>query len=267
MNKKNNNFDNWIPYKCIVEYNGYNYFGWQKQQNNITIQEKIENVLEKIFKKKQNIQGASRTDAGVHAYGQVFKFFAPFKYNLEHIQKIINGSLPNDIHIKEINFCESNFSPRFDAKKKLYNYFISNTKNNIFQNPYMLYHPKKFDIELFKKALSLFVGTHDLISFATLEKDLEGINTIKTIYKCDLEILKNNIIRVSIVGNNFLKYMIRRIVGAALQVAYNKISIEELKNAIYNQEKLKFVYKVSPNGLILTQITYTDNAILTDLEI
>lgn len=247
----------WQYYKAIVSYDGTHYYGWQSQSNKKTIQDTIERALEKIFRYKQKIIGASRTDAGVHAWGQVFTFYAPHIIELNKLQSIINNTLPENIIILELTKISTDFHPRFLAKKKVYQYLISQYKTPPSINFFIYHEPSPFSIDFLSQCLQIFIGTHDFRSFASEPKEK---NTIKTIY--DIKISKsNNIIIITFIGRGFLRYMIKRLVGAALYAAKkNRFSL--LKD-IFNQRNSFNNLPVMPSkGLLLKNVIYDETEII-----
>jgi tRNA pseudouridine38-40 synthase len=242
-------------YKAIVSYQGTYFHGWQSQKDNTTIQDTIELVLNKLFNFKQRIIGASRTDAGVHASGQVFSFYAPSVINVEKLFHLINNNLPDSIMINKIEVAEDNFHPRFHAKKKIYQYLISNKKLSPSINFFILHYKKEFDIEIFHKCSHLFLGTHDFRSFCTTEKDK---NTIRTIYDINIELI-NNIYIVNIIGNGFLRYMIRRLLGAILYIATKKKDINYIKTILLATNANNKLITLPAKGLLLKSILYNED--------
>ncbi len=247
-----------IYYKATVSYQGTYFYGWQSQKENITVQDCIEKTLYKIFKFHQRIIGASRTDSGVHAFGQVFSFYAPKEINQEKLLSVINNSLPDTIYINNIEIAEINFHPRFDAKKKVYQYLISTKKLSPAINFFILHYQKNFDIEILEKCCKIFIGTHDFKSFCATEKEK---NTIRTIYNIDIT-LNNDIYIITIIGNGFLRYMIRRIIGAAIYTATKKSGIDNIENLLYGNNTTNNNIKTLPaKGLLLNNIIYNENII------
>lgn len=244
-----------LYYKAIVSYQGTHFHGWQSQKNNITIQDTIESTLYKIFNFHQRIIGASRTDAGVHAYGQVFSFYAPAAIIQDKLLLLINHNLPDTIMIHHLEKINTNFHPRFHAIKKTYQYLISKEKLSPAINFFILHYQKSFDITIFKNCCQIFFGTHDFKSFCTLD---ENKNTIRTIYNIDIESI-NNIYIITIIGNGFLRYMIRRLLGAALYAATKKINIHYIENILKSTLANNQLLTLPAKGLLLKNIVYDEN--------
>jgi tRNA pseudouridine38-40 synthase len=249
-------------YKGIVFYEGTNYQGWQSQKNKLAVQDIIEKTFFKIWKIDQKIEGASRTDSGVHAYGQVVKFKSPINsVDLKYLKKIINENLPKDIFLREIDFCSEDFSPRFDAKKKLYNYFISSEKQNPIKSKFIHWYKYKYDFDIFNESLSKFIGTHDFTAYSTGSKEK---NAIRTIYKCESKKINEEIVVISIEGNGFLKYMVRRMIAAAITIATKGYKIGTINEYLENKNCCNHLYNMPPEGLILSEIAYEQDKILKD---
>lgn len=209
-----------LNFKLDISYNGKNYSGWQKQKDRITIQQTIEDALKKIFKiDKIVLIGASRTDAGAHAYHQIANFKLPEKFNLspEVLLKQLNNLLPDDIRINSVKKVSENFHSRFDAIKREYRYYIYNdTVLSPFFKDFTYFYPYKIDFGLLKKTVRFLKGEHNFIYFANISKS-NIKNTMRRIYKfCFYK--KKNIITFVIIGNGFLKGMIRNMIGTILKI-------------------------------------------------
>ena len=249
---------NLIYYKAIVSYQGTYFNGWQSQKDNKSIQDSIELTLYKIFNFHQRIIGASRTDAGVHAYGQVFSFYAPAMIHKEKLHHLINNCLPDTIKINTIEVVENDFHPRFHAKKKIYQYLISQQKLSPSINFFILHYENYFDIEILKNCCSLFLGTHNFKGFSTIKKN-EIKNTIKTIYDINISIT-NDIYIITIIGSGFLRYMIRRLIGAALYISSGKSNIHYIENILKETNNNNNNLMTLPaKGLLLKNIIYNDD--------
>lgn len=246
-------FQDWNIYQTKVSYIGTSFQGWQSQLNKNTIQDTIEQALFKIFKKKQKIIGASRTDAGVHANGQVFIFQAPL-IEINKLTKLINETLPDTIYIFDTTLSENNFHPRFDAKKKIYEYKFAYQKQPPYQAMF-IHQEKKYQIQpdTFLEYTEIFIGTHDFRSFCSesIEK-----NSIRTIFDISLNI-QNNIYTVTFIGNGFLRYMIRRLLGAIIE-CNSKNNKKILKKIFLEKNKRNHFYSMPAKGLSLQKIIYNN---------
>lgn len=238
---------------CKVSYDGSNYYGYQKQNNEITIQEVIENCLNKICKKPVIIHSSGRTDAKVHAYGQMFHFDTELNMNEDNWFKALNSLLPKDIRIKKVYLVDDDFHSRFNAKIKNYIYKINIGEYNLFEKDYITQINKKLNIYKIQEAIDLFIGTHDFRNFcANNEKD---IDYIRTIYSIDV-IEKDNYIELSFKGNGFKRYMIRMIVGTILEYSKGRIDLSYIEDRLDTVEFNTTQYNAQPEGLYLNKVIY-----------
>jgi len=241
-----------MRYKAIVSYDGTNYAGWQKQNNQLSIQEVIENALFKLTQTEINVTAAGRTDSKVHADNQVFHFdtdkqFKDFKHSL-------NSQLPPDIYVKSIQQVKDDFHARFDATKKEYIYKINMGEYNPILNNHVNQLCQSLDILKMQQASSIFIGEHDFTSFnaTTLE---EMPNQIRTIYSIEFE-QKEDLLLIHVIGNGFLRHMVRMIVGSLIQVGLGKKSKADLEKTLQQKDKTANHYNAEAQGLYLHKIWY-----------
>lgn len=240
---------------ATVSYNGANYKGWQKQPNGITIQEKIEGELSRYFNREIVIYGSGRTDAGVHALGQRFHFdLEEEQVDLDRLIYSLNSMLPPDIKIEDMEQVDSDFHARYSAKEKIYGYsIILDSKDVLFYN-IMYTCPYQIDVELFREALTHFIGEHNFKNFTSKESDED--NFVRNIADINVNYTEKEI-SVSLRGNGFMRYMIRYIIGSALEVARGNLKIEELDALIDSDEERNIVsWKAPACGLVLLDVLY-----------
>lgn len=243
-----------MRYMCIVAYDGANYVGFQSQINGIAIQDVIEAKLEMIFSDKIKIVMSSRTDSGVHALGQVFHFDNPKMIDTYKLKGSLNSLLPKDIYIKEVKIVSDDFHSRFSTKKKEYRYVINLGERDVFLNKRVYDCFYKLDLELFKKTAQLFIGRHDFTSFntSTFEEVRDQTRVIE-----DIKIIaKDDLLIVEIVGEGFLRHMVRMLVGTMIDVARGQKSLKDVEKMLAEPSKDYHVYNVSPYGLYLVKIYY-----------
>lgn len=244
-------------YKMIIAYDGTDYFGWQRQLENVpTVCGQIEATLKHVFHKSISIFGASRTDCGVHSLGQVASFSLDFDIKTEKILYALNSNLPEDIFIRKIEPVEQDFNVHKNVELKIYYYHFFTSRPLPFVQRYGLHYRLPIDFDKLEQALNIFVGTHDFRSFCS---GYERENTVRSIKNIYLEYLnKYNAYRIVVEGPGFLRYMIRRIVGAALQVASNDtMDIVYLKNALLEKNPEQPLLPNAPSkGLLLYKIKY-----------
>ncbi len=239
-----------------VSYEGTQYSGWQKQNNSNTIQEEIENALKKIYSQDISILGASRTDAGVHALGQVASFtLEKSNIPIEKLPLILNTLLPDDIVITNAQIASEHFHPRYNAKNKLYQYKIHNSQ---YRNPLLRNFSwnisQELDIEKMKQAAEHFIGEKDFRGFCSTGGDVKS--TIRTITQSKISIKDNDLIIYSVEGNGFLYNMVRIIVGTLVYVGLGKIAAEDIPQIINSCNRNNAGKTAPPQGLCLVNVYY-----------
>ena len=245
-------------YKMIVSYDGTDYFGWQRQLEHVpTVCGQIEKTLEHVFHKKIALSGASRTDAGVHALGQTVSFSLDFDIKPEKILYALTSNLPEDIVIRKLDPVSPEFNVHKNVELKIYYYHFFTSRPLPLVQRYGYFYRFPIDFDKLECALNVFVGTHDFRSFCSGDEHENTVRNIKSIY---LEYLnKYNAYRIVVEGPGFLRYMIRRIVGAALQVASrDDLDIAYLVNALQEKNPEQPLLPNAPSkGLLLYKIKYS----------
>ena len=233
----------------IVQYDGRNYNGFQKQKNGNTIQNHLADALKTILKKEILTIGSGRTDAGVSAYMQPVHFEIDNEINTQKVLNSLNGILPADIKI--LSLVESDIHVRFDAKQKTYCYkmYISNVDLPLYSNALRI-NPN-LDFKAMKKFLRLIVGTHDFACFQASGSTTE--TSVRTIYSTKLK-KENQYLNFYITGNGFLYKMVRNIVGTMLKVGERKLNLKELKQSLFSTFKATNTAK--PEYLFLMNVIY-----------
>lgn len=239
--------------KCIVTYDGTNFSGFQRQLKQRTVQGEIEKVLKTIHKEPVTIQSSGRTDANVHALGQVFHFDSPLDILPYNWKRAMNSILPKDIHIKEVEITDEDFHARFSAVIKEYRYYISLDEYNPIRCNYVCFINRKINVEKMKEALALFVGTHDFTSFSSGQhKDKNKVRTIKeailNINDKELEFI--------FIGDGFLRYQVRIMMGTIIEIGLGKKELDVIPYLFNHHERAKARYTAEPQGLYLYKVTY-----------
>ena len=240
---------------ATTSYKGTNYSGWQRQPNVISIQEVIERELSKFFNREITIYGAGRTDAGVHAYGQRFHFDVEVdELDLDRLLYSLNKMLPDDIKIVDVEEVDSDFHARYSSKGKIYAYSVLfMAKEPFFYDTAYLY-PKGLDLELFKDALDKFVGVHNFKNFTSKEEDEE--NFVREIYSINVE-GNESMAYIILHGSGFMRYMIRFIIGYAIDVANGKYPLESIDELLSDDSERHIVSSKAPaSGLTLINVEY-----------
>lgn len=240
--------------KLTIEYDGKDFNGWQKQPNKLNIQGEIEKAISNITKEEIELIGSGRTDAGVHALGQVANFKTNSNIPIEKLSLAINSQLKNSIIIKKAEEVEERFHSRYNAKHKTYRYIINNSKcgTAIYRNLEYCF-PIKLDVEKMKKAAKYFEGEHDFKAFKS--SGTSGKNSVRIIYKALVKQEGEKII-IELTGNGFLYNMVRIISGTLLDVGIGKINPEEISNIIELKDRQKAGKKLPAHGLYLVEVSY-----------
>ena len=242
--------------KLIVAYDGTNYCGWQVQPNGITIESVLNHYLTQLLGEEIHVIGASRTDSGVHAAGNVAVFDTEARMPAERISYALNTRLPMDIRIQDSCEVPADFHPRFQSTVKTYEYRICNRQ---FPDPcerlYSLFYYWDLDVERMKKAAAYLVGEHDFTSFCT--KKEEVTNCVRTIYSLDVE-KTGDMITLRICGNGFLYNMVRIITGTLLRVGGGLIEPEQIPEILAAKDRGAAAETAPAHGLKLVKIEYPD---------
>ncbi|HBS47623.1 TPA: tRNA pseudouridine(38-40) synthase TruA [Candidatus Dependentiae bacterium] len=245
--------------KIIVSYDGTDYEGWQSQPHQRTITNTLEKSFLKIFNEKISILGASRTDSGVHALGQVATFSTDLKLDLSTIITAWNNLLPKDIVIRSGEEIQSDFNPLFHVEEKTYYYNLFYSKPLPFVARFGWHYSylNSLDFEKLNKALNLYIGEHDFRSFCKLDPE-ETKSTIRTINSISMQKYDRfKMLQIKIRGKSFLRFQIRRMVGYALDIARKEdLSLDYLKEIIEKPSPIQILTKAEACGLCLRKIIY-----------
>ena len=236
--------------KLTIEYDGKDFNGWQKQPNKLNIQGEIERVIENITGEKVELIASGRTDAGVHAMGQVANFKTHSNIAIDKFPIAINSQVKNSIRIQNAEEVDEKFHSRYNCKRKTYRYVIDNSKygSAIYRN--ISYHmPIPLNIEEIK----YFEGEHDFKAFKS--SGTSSKSSIRTIYKANI-ITEGTNIAVDLTGNGFLYNMVRIIVGTLVDVGLGKINAEDIPNIIESKDRTKAGKTLPPQGLMLLRVEY-----------
>lgn len=243
--------------KLTVAYDGTNYCGWQVQPNGLAVQQVLNQCLSELLGEKIATIGASRTDAGVHALGNVAVFDTACRMPAEKISYALNTRLPADIRIQDSVEVPSDFHPRFQQTIKTYEYKIYNRR---FPDPtkrlytYFYYYP--LDVELMRQGAAYLVGEHDFKSFSTYKPEVES--TVRTIYALDIRKSEDDVITIRIQGNGFLYNMVRIIAGTLIRVGGGYYPPEHVKTILDAKNRELAGETARPEGLTLVDIQYPE---------
>lgn len=239
-----------MRYLASIQYDGSNFFGFQRLKSNRSVQLELEKVLKKINKKEVLVKGAGRTDRGVHAKAQMCHFDLDINISITGLKSAMNSMLPSDIYVNDIRVVDSDFHARFLVKKKIYTYVINVSEYDAINDKFLYNYCKKLNIKILKKAVKILIGKHSYKAFVSGNRD----NYDSQIY--DIKIKKlNNKIFISFVGTSFYRYMVRNLVGALIAVSEGKLGLDDLIYMITTGEKKSYM-TVPSNGLYLDNIEY-----------
>ncbi len=240
-----------MRYFMRFSYNGSKFNGFQKQVDKRTVQGDLESVLSKIFNENIRVVASGRTDAGVHAYNQCLHFDSSKEVDFDKLKFSLNSLLHN-IYVKELYSVPDDFHARYDCTKKEYIYKINVGEFDPIYEEYIYQYNKSLDIEKMKDACMYLIGEHDFRSFTSLDYEK---NCVRTIYSIDISI-ENDIIYIDFVGNGFLKYMVRNMVGLLIEVGSNNKNVEDVKKILDSMDRKEAGICAPSMGLYLANVYY-----------
>ena len=237
-----------------ISYLGTAYHGWQVQPNGITVQEEMQNALEKMYKVRPNLTGCSRTDAGVHANEFFCHFDTDLAINERGIVLGLNALLPADISVLDAKYVENDFHARYNAKGKNYIYRIYNSEiKNPFMSDRTLQIARELDIERMNEFCKRICGTHDFYGFSSSGRTVT--DTVRTITDCSVYKEGKEVV-LSVTADGFLYNMVRIITGTAIAVSDGLIDPKDTESIILSKERDKAGATVAPSGLYLNKVFY-----------
>ena len=250
-------------FKLTIAYDGTNFHGWQFQNNKPTIQGEIVSVLRKLTQEKIQLYGAGRTDAGVHALGQVGSFRTQSALSAAEFQRALNALLPSDIRIVGAEETGPDFNARWSARGKVYRYRIYRGKVvPPFLWRYVLHYPFPLDEEAMHDAAARFVGAHDFTAFAAStgsEDDDKERNMVREIFSTELNRCEEGEeLWFTVHGQSFLRYMVRKMVGTLLDVGRGKLTPGDVDALYEMKDRSKSGPTVPPQGLFMVSVDHGD---------
>lgn len=242
-------------FKCIIEYDGTNYSGWQRQRNTrMTVQEQIEDALKMIAKHPVSVIAASRTDAGVHAYGQVIAFSMENSIPTGRLPIALNTLLPKDIRVKQVEEVSPEFNPRFQARGKIYHYLLDHSPvQSVFLRYYAYHVPNPLSVEAMREGAAYLVGRHDFSSFRAI--GCSAKSSVRTIRRIEI-FREGNQIRLEYEGEGFLYNMVRILTGTLIYAGLGKLSPGQVKEILEAKDRTRAGPTVPPHGLYLVEVFY-----------
>ena len=242
-------------YFIYLGYNGKKFCGWQIQPNGTTVQQSIEDALATLLRRPVPIVGAGRTDAGVHALGQVANFHTEAAMSVEEILEYCNRYLPEDIAVVDVSEAAPRFHSRLNATGKRYRYRIINSQiPDVFWRRYATEEPEALDLDAMRKAAELLLGEHDFKAFTSAKKSKKS--TVRRIDEIRIERIENRVEFV-FTGNGFLHHMIRILMGTLLEVGKGIRTPESMTEVLNSGDRAKAGPLVPAKGLVLEEVFYT----------
>ncbi len=243
-------------YAALIEYDGTNYFGFQRQKATFsTIQGEIEHVLSQLAGLPVTITGAGRTDTGVHATGQVISFTFDWRHPTRALKRALNAKLPDDIVILNLKEVDDRFHPRYDAKRRVYRYYVLNRlERSPVQRRYSWHVRKPLKIEVMNKAASQLIGVHD---FATFGIPPQGNNSVRELFTAQWQ-PKKGLLLFEISANAFLYRMVRSLVGSLVAVGLQNWQLDDFEAAFQACDRNRSAPAAPSQGLFLAAIEYDE---------
>jgi tRNA pseudouridine38-40 synthase len=251
--------------RLLLEYDGTAYHGWQIQAEGLTVQGILEDSVLRITGERSRVTGASRTDAGVHALGQVAVFGTGSGLDPAVIKRALNAVLPSDIRVLETSVAEDSFRPRGDALEKSYFYLIAYCgESSAFLHRYTWHVPQKLDLAAMLRAAECLVGRHDFSSF--MGKGSGTKDAVREIFSLRIEELeeidfmttglKGRFLKITMAADGFLRHMVRNIVGSLVETGRGRISPDEMKDILQSHDRKRAGRTAPSNALFLENIRY-----------
>lgn len=240
-----------------IAYDGTEFSGWQIQPSARTVQGVLEEALSKVCGKPVAVEGTSRTDAGVHAFGQCVTIRGDFGIPLDKMKMVVNRILPGDVKIRELQTVSEDFHARFSSVGKTYRYRIRNcAEKDVFLRNFFYTVERPLDFDKMKEAAAYLVGSHDFKAFMAMGSTPQE-STVRTIYACDVIPEKEPFgVSIYVKGNGFLYNMVRIIAGTLISVGHGKIKPEEMPMIIESRERKNSGPTAPPQGLYLMKVFF-----------
>jgi tRNA pseudouridine38-40 synthase len=250
-------------FKLTIAYDGTDFHGWQMQKGKSTVQGEIVSVLRRLTQEELELNGSGRTDAGVHALGQVANFRTQSALSAAEFQRALNALLPMSIRIVAAEETGPAFNARFSAKGKIYRYRIYRGKVvPPFLWRYVLHYPFPLDEEAMKDAAARFVGVHDFSSFAAStgsQDDDKERNMVREIFSAELKRTEDmEELWFTVQGHSFLRYMVRKMVGTLLEVGRRKLSPADINRLFEMKDRSKSGPTAPPRGLCMVKVEHEE---------
>lgn len=237
-----------------IQYDGSAYHGWQVQKNAVSVQQVLQDAIEKVFTKRLDVKGCSRTDTGVHANMYCVSIDTDMSIDDESVVRALNTYLPNDIAVVDCKQVDNDFHPRYNCKSKQYVYKLYNGKiRNPFLTNYAYHYRYPIDADYLNQQAKAFIGKHDYSGFCSVKSDVE--DTVRNVYAFDVW-RDGDMVYFKVEADGFLYNMVRIMVGTLLFVSEGKIKSDELSSVIASKDRKRAGKTAPPQGLYLDKVNY-----------
>lgn len=241
--------------RLVVEYDGTNLCGWQRQPNGPTVQAHLEQALHKLLTHPTQVAGASRTDAGVHARGQVASFRTDRAIALHGIRRGLNSMLPDEIAVREATEVGDDFHPRFSATGKHYRYLVLRSAERAPRlRDRTWHHPERLELEAMQLAAQALVGEHDFAAFRA--QGCSAKTTVRRMDEITLTAWPDDVLAIDVRGNAFLRNMVRIVVGTLTEVGRGRLSPTQVAEILESRDRTRAGVTAPPHGLELMEVRY-----------
>ena len=245
--------------KLTTSYDGTAYGGWQRQENADTVQGRLEAALAEVEGRRVTVHGAGRTDAGVHALGQVASFTLGHSIETPALVRALNAKLPSDIRVLSVEETDPGFHARYAAKKKRYRYRIDRGMvASPIERRYAWHVPEMLDVPRMAAAATALVGRHDFAAFQTGAGEAGVISTVRTIFDLGVHDESDRIAVVDVDGSGFLRYMVRTIVGTLVEVGTGRREADDIAAILASSSRSRAGPTAPAQGLFLVRVDYRD---------
>ncbi len=247
-----------MKYRATIAYDGTDFAGFQRQVSGRTVQAELEQALQRVLDQPTPVVGAGRTDAGVHATGQVIAFRANWRHDETSLLRALNAALPGDVAVRTISVCDEDFHPRYDALSRTYEYttYVDPVRQPL-KRRYALQLLRTPDVERMNAAAQIIIGEHDFAAFGSAPSGRERATTVRRVLRAQW-CAEEDTLRFTIEANAFLFQMVRRIVHALLLVGDGRWSPEMLRALLESRDPQRLKGLAPPQGLCLVKVTYQE---------
>lgn len=241
---------------AVIEYDGADFYGFQLQAHERTVQGELERVVEAITGEKRRVNGAGRTDRGVHAQGQVIGFRITWRHSLGDLHRALNATLASDVAVRKVGAAREGFHPRFCAQSRTYRYTIWNQPWRSPLHRRTAWHVRReLDVERMVQASQCLQGTHDFASFGRPPGEDGDGNAVRTVLRADWE-ERGPVLTFDIEANAFLYRMVRSIVGTLVRVGWRDLAVDEIHSMLEARDRSQIRLVAPAHGLCLMQVNY-----------